>query len=94
MDEAKENKLQKLMKKVEETFVDSVRAASNEKLRDEIIKLTGEIDEQMESKKNNTVLAEHRANAKALADGYNNVIKDRKDRISLIMLLLESRGNL
>lgn len=94
MDEAKEEKMIKLSKKLEGEFVDSIRAASDEKLKDHVINLTDEIEEQLEAKKANTVLRELRANAKALSDGYKNVINNRKEKIQLIMLTLESRGKL
>jgi hypothetical protein len=87
-------KMQKLEKQLEETFVDEVRAASNENLMDRVINLSKEVEDNQNDKKNDGKLNSLKDDVKALAGGYNDLIKDKKKRIQLILLLLEERGKL
>lgn len=95
MEESKrKNTLEKLMKKLSESFVDDVKVADEKTLRDKIVQLSKEIEDIEEAKKADATLNSLREQVKDLAGAYKDAKKEKTDRLKYVILTLEERGKL
>lgn len=87
-------KSEKLEKAVGENFAEEFRSAADERVKDKIVDLSKEIEQQLASKKDNQKRIELAAQVSALNGGYNDLIKKMKTEIKFLLDILESRGKL
>jgi len=86
--------IEKLNKKLPESFIDDVKVADEKSLRDKIVQLSKEVEDIDETKKSDPTLNTLKEQLKDLAGGYRDAKKDRTDRLKFILLTLEERGKL
>jgi uncharacterized coiled-coil DUF342 family protein len=86
--------LLKLEKKLEETFVDSVRSLSEGEMKDKVVSLSQELEKVSQMQKEDVKLNELKDQLKDFNGGYNDSKKEFKKRIQYLLLLLESKGKL
>ena len=86
--------LETLTKYVGDEFAEETRSADDATITGLVLLFSKEAEDQIQAKKDNPKIAELAADKKALADGYNNLIKEYKTKIKYLMSLLESRGKL
>lgn len=91
---AKLSPYEKLEKSVGESFAEEMRSAQDEKVKDTLVNLTQEIEQQKGLKKDDQKLIELKAQKDALSGGYNDIIKFNKTKIKYLLTVLESRGKL
>lgn len=95
MEESKRKEaIEKLLKKLPESFVDDVKIADEKTLRDKIINLTKEVEDIDDKKKNDSTLNHLKEQVKDLNGGYKDARKERTDRVKFILFALEERGKL
>jgi len=85
---------EKLEKSVGEGFAEEMRSAQDERVKDTLVNLTQEIEQQKNLKKEDQKLMELKAQKDALSGGYNDVIKFNRTKIKYLLTVLESRGKL
>lgn len=93
-DSKRKDLIEKLNKKLPESFVDDVRAADEKSLRDKIVELSKQVEDVVESMKNDNTLNSLKEQVKDLSGGYNDVKKEKRSRLKYILLTLEERGKL
>ncbi len=86
--------MEKLNKKLPESFIDDVKVADEKNLRDKIVQLSKEVEDLDDTKKSDPTLNALKEQLKDLAGGYRDAKKDRTDRLKFILLTLEERGKL
>jgi hypothetical protein len=86
--------MDKLVKKLPESFVDDVRASDEKTLRDKIVNLSSELEEAVETQKADSTLKALKEQLKDLNGSYNDVKKEKRNRIKYVLMTLESRGKL
>ena len=86
--------LEKLSKKIEETFVDDIRTADEKNLRDKIVQISKQLEDHDETKKNDGTLNNLKEQVADLNGGYRDARKEKSDRLKYVILTLEERGNL
>lgn len=95
MEESKrKSTMEKLTKKLPDSFLDDVKVADEKSLRDKIVQLSKEVEDCDEEKKNDSKLNALKEQLKDLNGGYKDARKDRTDRLKYIILTLEERGKL
>ena len=95
MEESKRDvEMDKLVKKLPESFVDDVRASDEKTLRDKVVNLSSELEEAIETQKSDATLNALKEQLKDLNGGYNDVKKEKRNRIKYVLMTLESRGKL
>lgn len=90
----RKNTLERLMKKLAESFVDDVRVSDEKTLRDKIVQLSKEIEDIEEAKKTDANLNSLREQVKDLAGAYKDAKKEKTDRLKYIILTLTERGKI
>jgi hypothetical protein len=85
---------EKLEKSVGESFVEEMRSAQDDKVKNTIVSLVNDIESQQKLKKEDRKLLELNAQREALSDGYSDLIKGYKTKIKYLLKLLENRGKL
>lgn len=95
MEESKrKDTLDKLNKKLPESFVDDVRVADEKSLRDKIVELTKEIESVNDAMESDTKLQVLKEQVKDLSGGYTDVKKEKRNRLKFIILTMQERGKL
>jgi hypothetical protein len=86
--------MEKLNKKLPESFQDDVKVADEKTLRDKIVSISKSVEDLDEEKKNDAKLNALKEQLKDINGGYKDARKDLTDRLKYIILTLEERGKL
>jgi polynucleotide 5'-kinase involved in rRNA processing len=86
--------MEKLMKKLPDSFVSSVRAGDERTLKDLVVNLSKEIEDVREQQKEDSTLNALKEKMKDLNGGYQDVKKEKTNRLKFILMSLESKGKL
>lgn len=89
-----DEKMKKLKKKLENTFIEDVRKADNDKLREDVVKYSKRLEDIDEEKRKDGKLISLKEDLKALNGGYRDVKKAASAKEQYIILTLMERGNL
>ncbi len=87
-------RLEKLVKKLPDSFLDDVKISDEKTLRDKIVALSKEIEDVKETQKADRTLSALKEQLKDLNGGYNDLKKEKTNRLQFIILTLEERGKL
>lgn len=90
----KKDRIQKLERKLTETFIDEVRGLDEKGLRDKIVNLSKEIEDIDRAKEADADLAALKDKVKELAGAYFDAKKDKTNKLKYVLLLLEEKGKL
>lgn len=90
----RKSKMEKLTKKLSDTFLDEIKVAGEATLRDKVVQLSKEVEDLDEIKRNDATLNALKEQMKDLSGGYKDARKDKTDRLKFIILTLEERGKL
>lgn len=89
-----DDKLQTLRKKLDDNFVDSVKAKQNDDLREMIVGLSKEIQDVDQEKAKDNTLKTLRTQKSDLEGGYRDKKKFVDQKRQYVLLTLQERGNL
>jgi hypothetical protein len=93
-DSKKQDLFDKLTKKLAESFVDEVRGLDEKSLRDRVVTLSKELEDVRDEQKEDKTLNALKEQLKDLNGGYNDLKKEKTNRLKYLILTLENRGKL
>lgn len=95
MEQGKRQKaLEKLESKLTETFVDEVKTASEQRLRDLVVQLSKEIEEIEDHKESDPELKSLKEQLKELSAPYRDAKANKRNGLKYVLLVLEERGKI
>jgi uncharacterized coiled-coil DUF342 family protein len=89
-----DEKVRKLEKKLEDTFIKETKASNNEAIREEIVKLSKRLEDIDQEKKADGKLNTLKEDLKDLNGGYRDAKKAVSTKVQYLILTLTERGNL
>ncbi len=90
----KKDRIQRLEKKLTETFIDEVNGLDEKGLRDKVVTLSKEIEDIERAKEADADLAALKDRVKELAGAYSDAKKDKSNKLKYVLFLLEEKGKL
>lgn len=90
-DEAVQRRIDKLEKKLTDTFVAEARTSSKDKLEEKIVTLSKEIEAIEDAREADTKLTVAKEMVKDLAGAYGDARKEKKAKLTYILLTLKQK---